>query len=64
MARKMLFLLTGMTIFLVVFLLIATSVMNRLQINNAANQCKEIGGSPNVEKDLFAINWSFSCDVD
>ncbi|QTM98969.1 hypothetical protein ERJ70_06425 [Sediminibacillus dalangtanensis] len=64
MKRKMVFLLTGLTIFLAVFLLISTSVMNHLQINNAADQCVEIGGSPNVEKDFFAFNWSFSCDID
>ncbi|WP_153462047.1 hypothetical protein [Sediminibacillus terrae] len=62
--RKMVYLLAGLALSLGILLLLSTSVMNHLQINNAANQCVEIGGNPIVEKDLLAFNWSFSCDVD
>ncbi|WLR58838.1 hypothetical protein [Guptibacillus hwajinpoensis] len=38
------------------------SYMNHRTIGISAEECKEVGGKVNLEKDLLAINWLFSCE--
>ncbi|MFK3960044.1 hypothetical protein [Guptibacillus hwajinpoensis] len=48
-----------------VFILLITGVasyMNHRAIEISAEGCKEVGGKVNLEKDLLAINWRFSCE--
>ncbi|WLR51875.1 hypothetical protein LC040_02905 [Bacillus tianshenii] len=46
---------------LIILFFIAASVINHMQINAAVNACIETNGTPQVDKDLFAFNWHFSC---
>ncbi|MDO6654777.1 hypothetical protein [Anaerobacillus sp. 1_MG-2023] len=49
----------------IVFILLITGVasyMNHRAIGISAEECKEVGGKVNLEKDLLAINWRFSCE--
>ncbi len=54
-------LLIGVLFFVVVAFLISTqSYFNNKEISSASDKCYE-SGIPKVESDLFALNYSFSC---
>lgn len=63
-SKKKIFLGIGAFSFLTVVFLIGTqSYFNNKIINLASDGCYEIGGSPKLERDFFAINYSFSCQI-
>ncbi|MGR9049530.1 hypothetical protein ACQ4XT_12975 [Halobacillus faecis] len=53
--------LCTLTMIMGIFLVGTQSYFNIKEINNASDQCYEIGGTPEVESDFMAINYSFEC---
>ncbi|PYZ92262.1 hypothetical protein CR194_15605 [Salipaludibacillus keqinensis] len=43
-------------------LVVSLVIMNEYSIHQAQQLCREVGGHPHVNKDIFAINWSFTCN--
>ncbi|HZG72954.1 MAG TPA: hypothetical protein VEY51_15560 [Chondromyces sp.] len=60
-ADKHSFIVGMMLVVMVIFLITSASMMNHIQIKTAVDGCIEKNGTPNVEKDFLAFNWSFSC---
>lgn len=56
--------LCSLTIVMGIFLLGMQSYFNNKEIENASDQCYEIGGTPKVESDFLAMNYSFECHTD
>ncbi|WP_226659156.1 hypothetical protein [Pseudalkalibacillus hwajinpoensis] len=44
------------------FLIGVPSYFNHQAIESAVDGCEKIGGEVNLEKDILAFNWSFSCE--
>lgn len=53
--------LCAFTVVMVMFLVGTQSYFNNKEIENASEQCYEIGGTPEVESDFLAMNYSFEC---
>jgi hypothetical protein len=49
-------------LFIIAAALIILSIINHRSIDKAVELCEEGKGTPQVEKDLFAFNWSVSCE--
>ncbi|CAM3867913.1 hypothetical protein [Cytobacillus oceanisediminis] len=49
-------------LFILIAALIILSVINHRSIDKAVELCEEGKGTPQVEKDVFAFNWSVSCE--
>lgn len=47
----------------VVFLIGTQSYFNNKEINFASDRCYEIGGTPKVESEFLALDYSFSCQT-
>jgi hypothetical protein len=52
-----------LTVVMVIFLIGTQSYFNKKVIKNASDQCFEIGGTPAVESDFLAVNYSFKCET-
>ncbi|WP_273853074.1 hypothetical protein [Guptibacillus spartinae] len=46
----------------IVFLIGLPSYLNHQVIESAVDGCEKIGGEVSLEKDILAMNWSFSCE--
>lgn len=44
------------------FLIGVPSYFNHQVIETAVDGCEKIGGEVNLEKDILAFHWSFSCE--
>ena len=43
-------------------LMVSLIIMNEYNMYQVTELCKEIGGTPDVDKDFFKENWSVNCD--
>ncbi|KGP71777.1 hypothetical protein N782_16660 [Pontibacillus yanchengensis Y32] len=55
--------LVALSFLMVLFLYGTQSYFHYKEINLASDRCYEIGGTPIIEKDFLASNYSFSCEV-
>lgn len=56
--------LCTITILMGIFLVGTQSYFNSKEIDNASNQCYDIGGTPEVESSFLAISYSFECHTE
>ncbi|GLB61948.1 hypothetical protein [Cytobacillus sp. NCCP-133] len=48
-------------LFILIAALVILSIINHRSIGKAVELCEEGKGTPQIEKDVFAFNWSVSC---
>lgn len=56
-SRKLYYIVT----FSLIIVAISLLFMNVFSIQQAVTLCKGVGGQPEVSRDIFFINWEFSC---
>ena len=60
--KKVLLMISVLSFLMIIFLFGTKSYFNHQIITLANDRCYEVGGTPVVEKDMWAINYSFSCE--